>query len=648
MYEFIMQLHESYLQRIITELRDTVRPLIPKTFDEIEPLDIEGILVHPCVNVEDGTITAALLPGTNEIELLLEAAEIQFKVGKEVGDEQSLHEMRGDIRIALKLEGRVADDKVQIGVDVTALTSDRITVTIANGHPLADDATLFDLMNRLVQHAYHVGKIPVDLPHIESDEGVYTIEAYIRTENNEDPDIARTVRVTNAPGADMYMLIVPLEVWANLMPDVPDAELLHVHFTAERQTTFPVVRQLDNAPAFVDLLISQGTTELANIVAIEGEDILDNQMIRTLLEDFVRDKSDDLMAGLGDPRIDTYTMDQITDLIRNLILAYLQGDGRFIEFWGGPQSSELQNATPKVLDGILAIGINAGSNANTDDIEAFLPDDRDFAVKLSPDFFLEQMNDFLNSPAEYDDVRGTLRADTQIEGSTTITVTGFEAETGTVRQGTRFTLAGSTYTVNADADISANAADLSITPGLLEFIGVENDRVRIQYGLGLPLTFDAGGNDRTARLNELTPSLQDGHIRLNGSFRLHRPNAALIRNIDGTITARLSLVWTGTGRVLGDDQIGNSLNIGWLPDTLRNIRQHSLVVIDDLSEPFQLTDDAIVEQPSPIDVVSQAAFGNRAELAITPALPESPDGRAMVLLRWRMIGRVDGAQQTGF
>ena len=151
MYEFIIQFRENYLQRIFTELRTTARPLIADTFDEAEPLDIGGILVHPCVNIGNDAIGLDLIPETNAIELLLEAVEVQLKVKNEVGENESLHEMRVDVQIVLPLEGRAVDSRVQVGVDAAAITSDQIGVTIGTGHPLADDAVLLELMGCIAQ-----------------------------------------------------------------------------------------------------------------------------------------------------------------------------------------------------------------------------------------------------------------------------------------------------------------------------------------------------------------------------------------------------------------------------------------------------------------------------------------------------------------
>ena len=93
-----------------------------------------------------------LIPETNAIELLLlENVEVQFKVKNEVGESESLHEMRVDVQIVLPLEGRAVDSRAQVGVDAAAITSDQIGVTIGTGHPLADDAVLLDLMGCIAQ-----------------------------------------------------------------------------------------------------------------------------------------------------------------------------------------------------------------------------------------------------------------------------------------------------------------------------------------------------------------------------------------------------------------------------------------------------------------------------------------------------------------
>lgn len=67
------------------------------------------------------------------------------------------------------------------------------------------------------------------------------------------------------------------------------------------------------------------------------------------------------------------------------------------------------------------------------------------------------------------DVAGTIAVvGSNAAGASSLAVDGFTAATGTVKQGTRFTIAGNAtvYTVTADTAIASNAATLPVTPAL--------------------------------------------------------------------------------------------------------------------------------------------------------------------------------------
>lgn len=89
-------------------------------------------------------------------------------------------------------------------------------------------------------------------------------------------------------------------------------------------------------------------------------------------------------------------------------------------------------------------------------------------AKLNPLYGIEFYMDQNAGTFEQGDVAGTVLAAGGSQTGTTLNVDGFTAATGTVREGTRFTIASvsGTYTVTADTAIASNAAALPITPAL--------------------------------------------------------------------------------------------------------------------------------------------------------------------------------------
>jgi len=342
-------------------------------------------------------------------------------------------------------------------------------------------------------------------------------------------------------------------------------------------------------------------------------------------------------------------LNQAQELLRQMIIDALTDNARFIQFWEAPQSEATAEIAVRIIDDdTLAIGINAGVGATLLGETPMIPIGRDFAIRLSDEALVEELNANFTAPAEYDDVNGDLAPlGPTLAGASTIVVAGFDDAGNTVRQNTRFRLDGFIYTVMADAEILEGdsigegddevipvIAELSVTPALNTNVGPDDD-IDILFGVGLPLTESAGDNGQTFRINDdLTATFQEGAIRLTGSGRLRRPNAAVFRTVNVDLSMSLGMNWASTGIVNGGGQTGADLVVQLLDQQLREIPDNSLIIIDGEDEPRRLASAANVS-------------GDDATLQLSSSIELAPDDDTMISLRWLRIGRVSGDEQIG-
>ncbi len=640
MFNSIFQITDSFIQRVFNELRHTARPFIQQTLDEVEPIVIsDDVSVQVVVNVPDDEIPVVLNPEDQTIELRIFDIPAQLKIAAGLADEDILHDMIVSYLVSLPITSRETDSRVQVGSDPENFDENTVLATLETGHPLADDQVLLSLLNRLVQDLAINGGLPSSLKfeNVPLDDFPLEISTFIRFINNNGDPAGPIVRMEPTDSSNRYTLIIPLEIWANLEVTGTDVALEHAQFEADLRMEMPVLRRfnpINTQAAGFTVFISQGDPELVITNIVEGEDALNDPTNRVALEAFVQEQVTAILVEQGDQVIVSPSLDELTAILRDVMRNAIIADGRFLELWGSERSQETNTVTARILDGVLAIGINGSPGANLFSEEPFVPDGRDFAVRLNGDALLEEFDALLVAPDKYEDVEGKLRVgQITLENQTEIQVVDFKAETGTVRANTRFRLNDFVYTVSVDTEIEDNATTFSFTPGLRND-AVAGDRVRIEFGVGLPLTEDAGGNDRTFRINDdLTASLEDGFIRLKGTGRLRRPHA-IIRNIDADIEMRLRLLWESTAKVAGGNQNGDTLDVDEVTPKLRIFPDNSLVIVDGTRDPYRLTNQAVVSDQS-------------ASLDLSLMLDETPDDNAFVSLRWLRIGQVSGATQAG-
>jgi len=640
MFASVFQITDSFIQRVFNELRHTARPFIQQTLDEVEPIVIsDDVSVQVVVNVPDDEIPVVLNPEDQTIELRIFDIPAQLKIVAGLAGEDILHDMIISYLVSLPITSRETDSRVQVGSDPEDFDENTVLASFETGHPLADDQVLLGLLNRLVQNLAINGSLPstLNFDNVPLDGFPLEISAFIRFINNNGDPAGPIVRMEPTDSPNRYTLIIPLEIWANLEVAGTDVVLEHVQFEADLRMEMPVIRRfnpVNTQAAGFTVFISQGDPELVITNIVEGEDALDDPTNRTALETFVQEQVTAILMEQGDQVIVSPSLDELNVILRDVMLNAVTADGRFLELWGSARSQETDTVTARILDDVLAIGINGSPGANLFSEESFVRDDRDFAVRLNGDALLEEFDALLVAPDTYEDVEGILRVgQITFENQTEIQVVDFTAETGTVRANTRFRLNDFVYTVSVDTEIEDNAASLSFMPGLRND-AVAGDRVKIEFGVGLPLTQDAGGNDRTFRINDdLSASLEDGFIRLKGTGRLRRPHA-IIRNIDADIEIRLRLLWESTAKIAGDNQNDDMLDVDNVTSKLRIFPDNSLIIVDDTRDPYRLTNQAVVSDQS-------------ANLDLSRVLDETPDNNAFVSLRWLRIGQVTGAAQAG-
>jgi len=292
MYDFIIQLKRAFLQTILNELNETARPLLPDTLDEIPPLDISGVFFHPVLNIGDSELVVDMIPINNALEVQVNNTAIQIKAQNQMGipEEEALFELSADLAIQLPIGAREENNRILVGTDLATLTEDNVQTLLLGEHPLADDQVLLELVNRFIQISFENGLIPtiMEIPTTPFPGTPFDLSGFINVVNDQgEGDLSRTVRVSPGNVPTSFDLTIPLEVWGLLsQPGLPGLNQ-QLRFTIDLIVTFPIIRQLINAPAFIDVLLANGTVATANYTVITGQAFIGNPIAAGFIDQLI-------------------------------------------------------------------------------------------------------------------------------------------------------------------------------------------------------------------------------------------------------------------------------------------------------------------------------------------------------------------------
>jgi hypothetical protein len=629
MFEFELQLRDTFIQAIIRELRKTAQPLLPKTCSDVEPIEITNdILAYPCINTTDD-LWLNLHPLSNQISLQSTGATVQLEVQDTTTGSQ-LHEMSGNITLILAPQGRTEAERVQVGFDAANIDQHNVKVEITSGHPLADDEFFLAILNNQIQQLYQQGLFPpyTPLPHTNIP-GLLQLDGAVLIVNDAGGDVTQTIRIIRSSLPSGYVLAIPIEVWLHLT-SVGSTTPTFIHFRAECHTEALLQRQLEIRPAYFKMFMSQANVTLESIEYIAGgEECQQNPSGCHATEGIIEKFLTDIARKIGDREYPTYTLAEIEEYVAQVIAKNVRADGRFIELWGAPLTGLLRNARPRVLENSLAVGINQLEPLYAFSPE-FLPEGREFALSILGSALLPTLEGYLNSPDAYADVAGKLTMDESYGAAVDIlSVGGFDAAEGTVQKNTQLNVNGDTYFVSADSEITDHHSVVHIVPGLLDKAEV-GTRVRVQFGMKREFKLAR----TTLRIGRLTPTLEEGGLRVTGDFDVRTKGVAgPLGDIDGKIKIRLGLHWTATGRVREVDASGTWIDVEQIPETVRELPAHSLLVID--------------RNPDVFSLMQSAEPHGESYLNVDPPVSDPAAVGSMVVLTWRMVGRVHTSEESG-
>lgn len=459
-YETVLQLRDSFLQRIIDEERKRPNSPFLQTFNEIPPTIINGIeITETIVNVARGSITLDTIPETNAIQIGFQAAEAQLTFQFPQAPSTLLYQLVADVEITGSLTSVVQDNQVQVGLATAGVT---VSAEITSGHPFADDSFLVEAMTSQLQAAFTSGAFPTQETRNDQNFGLFTADLFVEVENDVGGDPTRQIRLSLS-GTNL-VTVFPVHLrWTDIQPQVslePSMAIL-----SEIVLTAPLTRQLVVSPAFIQVNFNASTVTVQNTQAIEGAANLNNPAVQLIVNQTLQILGQELANAIGNQRFDTPTIAEMNGVITELIQTSLNANNQLIPFWERSQDESFQNATPRVLNGAIAIAINAGSDANPAGLEEFLPAGQDFAILIGSDQFLTSVDTFLHTPNPYRDITGTARVNGGEQTGNSLALDGLGNETGTVFAETRLTIdeISGTYIVDGDAAITSNAATLMLT-----------------------------------------------------------------------------------------------------------------------------------------------------------------------------------------
>ena len=157
----VLQLRDSFLQRIVDEERQRPNSPFLQTFDEIPPTDIGEVqITETVVNVARGTISLETLPASNAIRLGFQSVEAQLTFELPEAPSALLYQLVADVDITGMLVSAIDAEAelVQIGLDTNDIAA---TAVITNDHPFDDNDFLLEAITSQLQAAFASGTFPI-------------------------------------------------------------------------------------------------------------------------------------------------------------------------------------------------------------------------------------------------------------------------------------------------------------------------------------------------------------------------------------------------------------------------------------------------------------------------------------------------------
>ncbi len=701
-YKTLVEYRDGFPEKILEEERLRSDSPLQQTFDEtLEPFDIGDLTVNETVVIlARGTMSMETLPADNSLRIVFDGAGAQMTFDAPDAPAAVMYDMTTQISIDGEVQSAESGDLLVVGL----ATGTAVVASEAVDHPLEDDVFVGEVFGSKLHELYADGTLPVG-PETSEDEnfGIFVADLSVEIENDVgtggNPFRQLRAQVT---AADRLRVDFPIDLrWSSIAATNPADKGSFEPSIALRaviQYHFDLDRQLDNSPAAVSVSIRPEDTVIATVEVYEGEDTAALPEVADVIDQILQEQADELGNELDDSLdpVAALTLDEINQTVAERLQERLAENDQVLPFWQREQDDEVSDATPRVLESSLVIGINAEPGADPDDLESFLPDGEDFATLIRGDQFLKQLDEFLHTPDTQADFVGSCRVAGADQTGTELVVDGFDEGVSTLLAGTRLRVEGVSPTLVLDeaVDITDGSATLNLNSSIddapadnapVEFLpafvafeaaegnelpihGLVRDSGTIQSGtrlsledvpgdftllvdaeiedggatlrldrefddgipfgarvswitgLGVPgVRFDAGGNDREVEIRELTPSLHDGHVELNGPITVHRPEAVVIKEIDGSVTIKMRLLWEdrilATGRVDGADQQGSQLDVHLL-EGIDSIPAGTLLEIEGVPGTATLAESAAVADGRATVVLTGDVNGFPADQAL--------------------------------
>lgn len=672
MFDFLFQISEGSIFRTFNEMRKAALPILPPSVETGTAIQfLPGTTVEPVLIIpEDTLFPVSLNEDTQRVEIQLSGLAAQFLISGNgaMGDLLFESDLSYLLSLPLSVNNRqvsVNDRQVSVGFDPADFDNETVLVSLIDGHPLADDAVFDDILTRLVTEAFRAEGFPIRiserdilLPNGQRAELHLWFNDSIRTPT----DLVLQVEPSSLAGG-FRRLRIPFEYQLTLLNDNGAAGLT-VNALHEVLSDVPVSRILNpgGPNGQISIALDQGELELT---FVSGDDLTGNPQwpqFETLLLDRIQQELTAIgLRTLPVPSLE-FILDQLRQLMINGLVTDRNDDGEpdFIPIWQTTRpdvsADDIEiSAKAAIIGQTMTVGMNGAAGDTLNDVTPFIPENRDFAVRLAPEPILEEISTFLTTRERYDDAAGRLSvAEDAPADANQIILRGFTAETGTIRSDTRINIDGRYYIITEDADIARlpdeeeegdeeedptpegndrNQCTVSLNKPLADGVALDQS-VAMIYGFGLPRRLSGDSGD--LRINaDFSPSFRDGTLRMSGSGRVIT-NSHLVPDFNVSLAVNLGLRWLSTARARGNDQSGDSLVVETLDlegdePQINAFPENAFIRIDDDRELYRLT--------------AEAGNSESETLSLSRDLDTPHDQNDMVSLHWTPIGQVLGGTQ---
>lgn len=375
-FDVVAEISEGTVDQILLAARKS--NVIPQGFEESNPIAFGPYLTEQVdVVIPEAGLSADLLPASNSVRINI-PVQIDVQVQNPPVPSASLFNMTADLRVDAPL-GTIPGQAPKIGVLTQNIGPAQVGATLTSGDPIPP------ITEALIAEYVHARWEAETIPHVVQQTGVSfggrTFDVHFQTFDDENIAAKRISVVVL--GNDVTIGIPCALQLSNITgtAPLPPSPLAVV-------ARLTLATQLDVQPGRVRANLATATVTVEDLAPGEGIGGTNYSPVAAfvgpLIETQLQQRATAVAQAVGLISVDVPTVTQIESFIAAQLHAKVAAQpniGLWTPDFSGAEVT-VNDATPKVLAGAVAIAINARSGADISQIDDFIPAGDGFAVAM--------------------------------------------------------------------------------------------------------------------------------------------------------------------------------------------------------------------------------------------------------------------------